>query len=321
MQYPLKSYELGQKIIRSIRTSPNPQALLLEIALTLGTEFKVDACLIVAGINSPETLQTAFWNGNQSSILPAEISDSLVANFLDKEMVAENPSWEIADLEEAANPASVRWLGEVVSVRSLLGTATHFQGNVNGILILGYGNPHGWSTEEQELLQGIAESVAIACSMVHKVNLPVANYSRPLPVDGSPLFRRWYELTRQQLEQQRQLNELKNEIITTISDKARNPLASMKMVIEMLSGSSSEKLPVESQERYWTILKQAWHSLNDLITDIVTLQKLGSQELTFNPETVSLIPLIHELSRSFQEQWQDDKRKRLTLVVNESPII
>ncbi|MGH2414055.1 MAG: sensor histidine kinase, partial [Microcystaceae cyanobacterium] len=52
-----------------------------------------------------------------------------------------------------------------------------------------------------------------------------------------------------------------------------------------------------------------------------TLQKLGSQELTFNPETVSLIPLIHELSRSFQEQWQDDKRKRLTLVVNEPPII
>jgi signal transduction histidine kinase len=120
---------------------------------------------------------------------------------------------------------------------------------------------------------------------------------------------------RQQLEQQRQLNEMKDEIIAAISDRARNPLATMKMVIDALS-DRKRQIPPASQENYWRILKQEWNTLNHLINNIVTLKQLESQEISFCPQPVDLGVLIRETTLPLAEKWGEDAKKSLKLEID-----
>ncbi|NJM88767.1 MAG: HAMP domain-containing histidine kinase [Hydrococcus sp. RU_2_2] len=207
--------------------------------------------------------------------------------------------------------------------RSLLGITTYFQNNANGIIMVGYLQPHQSTKQECEWLQAASEVSAIAFYMaqletVTKVNFDresAFNLTKGSPFESSQLFKKWYDMTHQQLEQQRQLNQIKDEIITAISDRARNPLSSMKMAMEMLSTERSRSLPPESQAKYWDILKQEWQRLNDLIDNIVTLKRLETHEVSSNPEPIALQPLVDELAKSFQQQWQSDKRKQLAIAI------
>jgi signal transduction histidine kinase len=325
MSYSVESNQLAYQLTNLIRTSLNAQAMLSGIARVVGQTLEADVCSVVRGTSPRPQIQVGFWNREDSSEIPFEITRQFFSHPVVREILAKTEPLEISDLQTAQEQSASSWL-EAMPVRALLGAATYFQGNANGIIMVGYFHPHQWTATEQEFLQVAAEVSAIACYIaqlekVTKVNPnkeSIFNTAKTSSFEGGQLFKKWYELTHQQLEQQRQLNQLKDEIITAISDRARNPLASMKLAMEMLSRDRSQPLPPESQARYWDILQQEWQRLNDLINNIVTLKKLESHEVSYNPESVTLKPLISELARSFQEQWQEDKRKQLTLVVEET---
>ncbi len=67
-----------------------------------------------------------------------------------------------------------------------------------------------------------------------------------------------YEKTRQQLEQLRQLNELKDEFVSTMNHELRTPLTSMSLAIRMLRQSTA--LPPERQAKYLDILERVLKS-------------------------------------------------------------
>lgn len=323
MHNPDEYHQLTYQLIQLIRSSLNAQAMLSEFARTVGQAFQADVCTIVAGTMARPNLLSGIWKQQDSADFSIEIVKEFFAHPIVTDILKRTEPLGISDRQQTQYQSSDCWL-EKVPIRALLGVATYFQENTNGMIMVGYLQPHQWTSEEHELLEVAGELGAIACyiAQLEKVTKiktskeSLSSLTKNFSVESSPLFKKWYDLTHQQLEQQRQLNELKDEIITAISDRARNPLASMKLAMEMLS-HNQKSLPPELQERYWKILKQEWQRLNDLINNIVTLKKLESHELTFNPEAVALRSLIDELANSFRTQWQEDKRKQLKLVVDE----
>jgi signal transduction histidine kinase len=322
MSYSNDSLQLTDKLINLIRSQADNRLLFSEIARMVGQTFDCDVCLLLAGTNSSKT-QVGFWDGKEVSALPFEITTQFFSQPSIANLIAKNELLEITNFKSDRAQIKEEWL-EQLPLQSFLGLATSFQGKTNGIIMVGYWQPHQWTTQEKAWLKDAVDVSAIACHLSQleqtKSKNPVketnSSVSKGFSPDNNALFRKWYELTHQQLEQQRQLNQLKDEIITAISDRARNPLASMKMAMEMLNKDRNVPLAVEVEARYWEILKQEWHRLNDLIDNIVTLKRLESQEVSYNPELVALKPFIEDLGQSLQAQWQEDKRRQIVLATD-----
>lgn len=212
---------------------------------------------------------------------------------------------------------------------------------VNGLIIFGKIDSKPWTPDEHNQLILCSKCVSIAsaiatgtpsvnaqspkenrCAKEISPAIPFTNFNRGTSIPEIPIIKRLYNLTRQQLEQQRhlleqqrQLNEKKNDIITAISDKARNPLATMKLAIDLLNNSQGNLSP-QKEQNYWNILKQEWNNLNDLINSIVTLDKLESKAINFQPQLINITTIIQIIESIFDKQWGQDQRKPLTLKID-----
>lgn len=109
-----------------------------------------------------------------------------------------------------------------------------------------------------------------------------------------------YETSRQQVEQLRQLNLLKDEFLSTISHELNTPLATMRMAIQMLR---QPELPAERHERYLSILEQELKRESNLIGDLLTLQQMEAETNPLQPQRLDLKALVDELAPTFAEAW------------------
>jgi signal transduction histidine kinase len=110
-----------------------------------------------------------------------------------------------------------------------------------------------------------------------------------------------YEKTRQQLEQLRQVNELKDEFVSTMNHELRTPLTSMSLAIRMLRQSTA--LPPERQAKYLDILEQQCNQEINLVSDLLKLQELESHQAPLKLEIIDLKPKVDYLADSFKEKW------------------
>ncbi len=314
--------ELGQDLIRVLRISPDSQTMLSTMADLIGKTLGADVCLIVAGINGNKTIGSAFWNREQVSSLPAQITEQLLSQSFIEDLESTSEPVILSGRQILPKQAKTNWLGEILPTTTLLGIGTDFRFQMNGIILIGYHHAHVWIEEEKTLLKEAAEPVAIASSLIHlQPQLSEIPVSRELTFNLPPLLKIWYEATRQQLEQQRQLNDqlsiqlnqLISSIITTMSDQTRNPLANLRMGIEVLR---KKQLSPESLQQRLDILEQEWQKLNDINEKILKFKQLKSQEFSLHPTQFNIADFIKEVIQIFQQQWQEDKRKQLTLEIN-----
>jgi transcriptional regulator with GAF, ATPase, and Fis domain len=78
MQYPAETAQIGQQITQILITSPEPETLLARIAKALGEIFRVDACLIVAGVNPTTTNAIALWSADHYPTQPPRYQAQLL---------------------------------------------------------------------------------------------------------------------------------------------------------------------------------------------------------------------------------------------------
>ncbi|HLP88187.1 MAG TPA: ATP-binding protein [Nostocaceae cyanobacterium] len=108
-----------------------------------------------------------------------------------------------------------------------------------------------------------------------------------------------YERTRQYVEQLQELNELKDEFVSNISDRLRYPLTNMLMSIRNL------RLPgiaPERQVRYLDILESECTKEINLINDILTLQQLETHTEAPQLETISINTKINDIAISIESK-------------------
>ncbi len=111
-----------------------------------------------------------------------------------------------------------------------------------------------------------------------------------------------YEKIRQQIDQLRQANQMKDDFISAISHELRTPLTSMRLAIKMLR---HEQLSPERQAKYLEVLDQQCHQEVALVNDLLALRQLEAKNDLLSFEPVNLADLVQDAVRSFEQHWSN----------------
>jgi signal transduction histidine kinase len=301
--HSVKLHELGQQLGQIIRTSANSPALLSDAADLLVQKLPGGVCLIVAGTGGSGTMATIARQGSKPEALPPETLSQLLGNPFIQKIFSKGQTTVISDLQTKDLEAAGTYLEQLLSVRAFMGTATYFRQQSNGLILIGSPQPRQWRFWERQLLNTAAESLVVTFSLIQlqeqaKTAAPAATLSgnpalKAVEPDSHPIFKAWYEATRQRT------NAFINNFITTMSDQTRNPLSSIKVAMQLLR---QKNLPEQLKGKYLDILSQEWQKLNDINNKILTYKKLSAQELTCHTNTVNLDYLIGKLAEAYQQQ-------------------
>ena len=103
----------------------------------------------------------------------------------------------------------------------------------------------------------------------------------------------------EQLEQLKENDKLRRELVSNISHDLRTPLSAMQGFLETLI-IKDESLPKDERERYLKTARRHTLRLNELIGDLFELSKLDAASVTPNMEAFSVHELLQDVSQEFQ---------------------
>lgn len=173
------------------------------------------------------------------------------------------------------------------------------QGRILGFLVLQQAAARTWQAAELNLVEMVCAQVSnaiIQSQTLRQVQNLVDERTAKLQ-SSLELQAKLHERTRQYVEQLRELNELKDEFLSNMSDRLRYPLTNMMMSIKNL------RLPgitADRQNRYLDILEQECSKEINLINDLLTLQKLESKQATPLFKNIDLNTRVQDLAASFE---------------------
>jgi signal transduction histidine kinase len=118
----------------------------------------------------------------------------------------------------------------------------------------------------------------------------------------------------EQLEQLKENDRLRRELVSNISHDLRTPLSAMQGYLETLI-IKGQDISEEQRERYLRIARRHTVRLGTLIGDLFELSKLDAASVTPNLEAFSLAELIQDIAQEFQLE-ADDKDIRLEIDID-----
>ena len=170
MQYLPEPHQLGRQIIQIIHTNLDPQTMMWRIPRQLGESFRADCCLIVTGLGTTASVKMGCWCAEDCPEIESELRAKLLSSSdwqdLTQKVNEDTEPLAVANFQEDKIQLTLDWLRNVIPIQALLSITTQFQSQVNGVILLGYFQPHKWNKEEKELLKIVSESVAIAFSQI-----------------------------------------------------------------------------------------------------------------------------------------------------------
>ena len=175
------------------------------------------------------------------------------------------------------------------------------QGKVIGFLVLQQAVPRNWDFAELNMMEMVCAQMSnaiIQSQTLRQVQMLVDERTAKLQ-SSLELQAKLHERTRQYVEQLRELNELKDEFLSNMSDRLRYPLTNMLMSIRNL------RLPgiaPERQAKYVDILESECTKEINLINDLLTLQKLDSHQERPQYENIDLNTKIQDVAASFEQK-------------------
>lgn len=188
---------------------------------------------------------------------------------------------------------------------SLLIAPLQSQATVLGFLVFQDEQIRTWHSPEIELVELISAQISTAIIQLETlrqvqslVEKRTAELQQSLTIQA-----KLYERTRQQVEQLRQLNQLKDEFLDTVSHELRTPLTSMSLAIRMLRqvGVSTDR-----SHRYLDILEQQCAQETNLVNDLLALRELESNQVSLQLEDIDLVVLVKDAVCSFDQRWSSN---------------
>lgn len=125
-------------------------------------------------------------------------------------------------------------------------------------------------------------------------------------------FRDMSKRIAEQLEQLKETDQLRRELISNISHDLRTPLSAIQGYIETLI-IRSESMSAEDRDRFLRIARKHTIRLNTLISDLFELSKLDSESMQPILDRFSLAELVQDISQEFRIEME---RKRLSLSID-----
>jgi signal transduction histidine kinase len=98
-------------------------------------------------------------------------------------------------------------------------------------------------------------------------------------------------LNSRDITERKEVERLKDDLVSTVSHELRTPLASLRGFAELML--TREFSPTQ-QRQYLTIIEKETIRLSALINDFLDLQRIESGSHTYHLESIDLVPLLHE---------------------------
>ncbi|MDJ0797030.1 MAG: GAF domain-containing protein [Calothrix sp. MO_167.B12] len=178
------------------------------------------------------------------------------------------------------------------------------QGKILGFLVLQQTHNRNWQHRELNILEMICAQLVntvIQSQTLRQVQNLVdertAQLQRSLEVQA-----KLYEIKQQHVKQLQELNDLKDEFLSNMSDRLRYPLTNMRMAIRNLR---HPEITPDRQVRYLDILEQECTKEINLINDLLTLQRLDNQQEPLQYETVDLNQTIENFVADFEPKMAE----------------
>lgn len=112
---------------------------------------------------------------------------------------------------------------------------------------------------------------------------------------------RLYQTAQAQVAALEELNQLKDDFLSTVSHELRTPMSNMKMAIHMLQHATTP----DRQSRYLEILQSECIREIELINDLLDLQRLEAASYAITPERIDLQACLNALVLPFQSRMQE----------------
>jgi signal transduction histidine kinase len=210
----------------------------------------------------------------------------------------------VSETTEDIDISTVAPLFALDKLKAALMVPIESQGRILGFLVLQQLVNREWQPAELNIVEMVCAQIGnaiIQSQTLRQVQMLVdertSQLQRSLEVQA-----KLYEKTRQYVEQLRELNELKDEFLSNMSDRLRYPLTNMRMAIRNLRQPS---VPPERQVTYLDILEQQCTQEINLINDLLTLQKLESHQEPPRLQTIDLNTKIQDFAKSFEKKLEE----------------
>lgn len=105
--------------------------------------------------------------------------------------------------------------------------------------------------------------------------------------------------TETELQAVKQKAQQQSEHLSIVAHELRNPITAIKFAVEMLANHSGN-LPEEKRERYIERIQNAAKSLNDLLEDVLTLERTRANKFQSLPVPVEFVSFCQEVLETFQ---------------------
>lgn len=157
---------IGSSILQVVLESSNTSNILSDLANKIGDLFVVDTCIVVSSqANSNNINEIGYWQ--EEKFFPT-VQKSIIQQLSGLLLSDEAGTQSRIVNRETSNlfPTIEHLLQEILPTKTWLGVTTRYQNHSNGLILLLKSQSSEWTNSEQELLENISDSMAIAISQV-----------------------------------------------------------------------------------------------------------------------------------------------------------
>lgn len=156
--------------------------------------------------------------------------------------------------------------------------------------------------------QTVLAKLRTAIQEEHECVVELLNYRK----DGSPFWNRFavtpmrnvqgqvthYIGVLSDISERKEMERLKDELVSTVSHELRTPLTSLRGFTELML---KRTFAPAKQREFLTIIHKESLRLTELINDFLDLQRIESGRQKYNFEDIALTPLLHEILSIFHQ--------------------
>ncbi len=98
------------------------------------------------------------------------------------------------------------------------------------------------------------------------------------------------------LKKEKQANEFKSNIVTTISHEFRTPMTTIRSSAELIRRNLEKEMPAEKNFRHIDLINRSIDNLLDLLNDVLLIEKIDSKHIEVHLQKVSPGEFFRDLS-------------------------
>ncbi|MDJ0701644.1 MAG: ATP-binding protein [Leptolyngbyaceae cyanobacterium MO_188.B28] len=292
---PVSDNTLLTQLTWNIRRTLDLETIWQQTVDGLGAMFKVNRCLICPyKEGDTQVAVAAEYRQNSREANIGKVFDLGTTAYLNQALTSLQPVVDIHPIADSPGQS-----------QTVLATATFYQDQPNGLIVLQLNHSHQWRSTEIALLSDLADQVGTAIAHATLFGESQALAMELQRVNETLLEKhREFEEARKQAEEARKQAEeasrLKSEFLANTSHELRTPLNGMIGFLKLVLDGMADN-PKEQEDFIQEAHKSALHLLN-LINDVLDIAKIEAGKMQIDMGPVNLKELFTEVENFTRPQ-------------------